>query len=198
VATDATAQRVQHHTVDRDVSRRIDSDERRVRVKQMTGSSNEGCVQGGCDQRGCAARVEELSSINRRSFILQSALLTASAALAACGTSGDVSAPALPSTGNTVNINNTPALTAVGGVALVSIGGVPLAIVRTGAASFLALSRICPHQGGTIQQSGSGFQCPVHGATFSQAGQWIGGQRTSSMHGYATSYDATSGILTIS
>lgn len=164
----------------------------------MTGSSKEGCAHGGCDQHGCAANAEELASISRRSFILHSALLTASAALAACGTAGDVSAPTLPSTGNTVNVNNTPALATVGGVALVSLGSVPLAIVRTDAATFLALSRICPHQGGTIQETGSGFQCPVHGATFTRTGQWIGGQRTSSMHSYATSYDAATGILTIS
>jgi cytochrome b6-f complex iron-sulfur subunit len=164
----------------------------------MTSFSNESCAQNGCGHHGCAEHAEELAGISRRSFVLQSALLTASAALAACGVSGDVSAPTLPSTGNTVNVNNTPGLASVGGVALVNIGSVPLAIVRTSQSSFLALSRICPHQGGTIQQSGSGFQCPVHGATFTQTGQWIGGQRTSSMHSYATSYDATSGILTIS
>ncbi len=80
---------------------------------------------------------------------------------------------------------------------MVSVGGVALAIVRTGTSSFVALSRICPHQGGIVQQSGSGFQCPVHGATFSQTGQWIGGQRTSSLHAYTTAYDATAGTLTI-
>jgi cytochrome b6-f complex iron-sulfur subunit len=165
---------------------------------QMTGSSNDGCAQGGCSDHDCVARAEELATISRRSFVLQGALLTASAALAACGASGDVSAPALPSTGNTINVNSTAALANVGGVALVSFGGVPLAIVRTGSSSFLALSRICPHQGGTIQEVGNGFQCPVHGATFSQTGQWVGGQRTSSMHSYTTSYDATTGILTIS
>jgi Rieske Fe-S protein len=163
----------------------------------MSSSSNESCAQSGCGPRVCAATADELTGISRRSFVLQSALLAASAALAACA-AGDTSAPTLPSTGNTVNVNNTPALASVGGVALVNIGSVPLAIVRTGASSFLALSRICPHQGGTIQQSGGGFQCPVHGATFNSTGQWIGGQRTSSMHSYATSYDATSGILTIS
>jgi cytochrome b6-f complex iron-sulfur subunit len=80
---------------------------------------------------------------------------------------------------------------------MISIGGVALAIVRTGTSSFVALSRICPHQGGIVQQSGNGFQCPVHGATFSQTGQWVGGQRTNSLHAYATAYDATAGTLTI-
>ncbi len=106
-------------------------------------------------------------------------------------------APALPTTGNTIDVATYLSLNTTGGVALVSIGGVALAIVRTGATSFVALSRICPHQGGTVQPSGSGFQCPVHGAMFSQTGQWVGGQNTTNLHAYNTSYDATTGILTI-
>lgn len=157
-----------------------------------------GCGKAACSGECARAVGAETVGVDRRGFIRQSALLAAAAALAACGPSGDVSAPTLPATGNTINVNTLPTLSTVGGVAIVSIGSVPLAIVRTGASSFVALSRICPHQGGTIQQSGSGFQCPVHGATFTQTGQWIGGQRTSSMHAYATSYDAATGTLTVS
>jgi Rieske Fe-S protein len=81
---------------------------------------------------------------------------------------------------------------------VLTIGSAPIAIVRTGDTSFLALSRICPHQGGLIQLSGSDFVCTRHGATFDIDGGWIGGQRTSNMRQYTTSYDATSGTLTIS
>ncbi|HEY4218266.1 MAG TPA: Rieske (2Fe-2S) protein [Gemmatimonadaceae bacterium] len=159
----------------------------------------------GCDAHSCmdarARHIEPgtLDGIARRTFIVQSALMAAAAALAACG--GDVStAPTIPTTGsdNTITIASYPALSTVGGVAVLSIGNVPLAIVRTGDTSFLALSRICPHQGGTVQQSGSGFQCPVHGAQFSSTGQWVGGQRTTNLHAYTTSYDATAGTLTVS
>lgn len=73
----------------------------------------------------------------------------------------------------------------------------PLAIVRTADTSFVAFSRICPHQGGTIQTTSSGFQCPVHGATFDRSGQWVGGQRTSNMRQYPVTYDAAAGTLTI-
>jgi Rieske Fe-S protein len=140
-----------------------------------------------------------LDGIARRTFIVQSALAVAAAALAACGGSLDT-APTIPTGGgsNTIQIASYPTLNTVGGVAVLSLGNVPLAIVRTGDTSFLALSRICPHQGGTVQQSGSGFQCPVHGAQFSSTGQWTGGQRTSNLHAYTTSYDATAGTLTIS
>ena len=135
--------------------------------------------------------------IGRRTFLVQSGILAAMAALAACGGSSNATAPTLPA--NTqVNVGNYPSLANVGGVALVSLGGSPAAIVRTGTSSFLALSRICPHQGGIVNQSSSRWVCPVHGATFDLNGTWIGGQRTSSLHQYATSYDAASNTLTIS
>jgi thiosulfate dehydrogenase [quinone] large subunit len=136
--------------------------------------------------------------IARRTFIVQSALLAAAAALAACAGGGgsDISGPSVP-TSSTLDISKYPALANVGGVAMVSVSNAPLAIVRTGASSFLALSRICPHQGSTIQPYGTGFRCPNHGATFTGTGQWTGGQRTSSMYAYKTSYDDTTGILTI-
>jgi Rieske Fe-S protein len=165
----------------------------------MTDPRESSCPEAGaCERRSCAVSAGDLTTIGRRSFIVQSALFAAAAALAACGASGDMTAPSLPLTGNTIDVNANPALSSVGGVALVSIGSVPLAVVRTGTTSFVALSRTCPHQGGTIQRSGSGFQCPEHGATFAQNGTWTGGQRTSSMHAYATSYDAATGILTVS
>jgi cytochrome b6-f complex iron-sulfur subunit len=135
--------------------------------------------------------------IGRRTFLAQSALLAAGALLAACA-AGDVSAP-----GTTINstsdikVSDFPALASVGGIALVNVAGNPLAIVRTGDASFVTLSRVCPHQGSTINPNGSGFLCPGHGARFSATGQWVGGQSTSNMRSYSTSYDAAAGTITI-
>ena len=153
-----------------------------------------GCANGRHANFAIAAADTE---IGRRTFLVQSGLMAAAAALAACGTLGDISAPTLSGSA-TVNVNSNASLSTVGGVAMVTTGGAQLAIVRTGTSSFVALSRVCPHQGGIVNQSGSGFQCPVHGATFNSTGTWIGGQRTSSLHSYSTSYDATTGILTIS
>jgi cytochrome b6-f complex iron-sulfur subunit len=142
----------------------------------------------------CGELIEPAEGIGRRTFLVQTALLTAAAALAACG--ADLSSPNIPA-GTTVNVNNYASLASVGGVALVTVSGAALAIVRTGATTFVALSRVCPHEGGIVNQSGSGFLCPVHGAQFTATGTWQGGQRTSSLHSYATSYDSASGILTI-
>jgi Rieske Fe-S protein len=97
----------------------------------------------------------------------------------------------------TIKLSDQPSLSNVGGVALVTIASSPFAIVRTGASTFVALSRICPHQGSTVNQTSSGFLCPNHGAQFSSTGTWVGGQPTSNLHSYATTYDATAGTITI-
>lgn len=137
------------------------------------------------------------SGIDRRDFVTRAAAAIAAVALAACGMSTESpTSPGIVSS-TTLTLSNYPALGAVGGVVTTSVDGVPLAIVRTGDASYAAFSRICPHQGGTINVLGSRFQCPVHGATFNLSGQWIGGQRTTNMHEYATTYDPATDTLTI-
>ena len=150
---------------------------------------------------GCApalAADHARDGIGRRTFLAQSALLAAGALLAACAAGGDTTAPGTTIASTTdIKLSDFPALATVGGIALVNISGNPLAIVRTGDASFVTLSRICPHQGSTISPNGAGFYCPGHGARFSLTGQWQGGQPTSNMQAYATSYNATAGTITI-
>jgi nitrite reductase/ring-hydroxylating ferredoxin subunit len=156
-------------------------------------------AEGIDDCAGCAARTTVLTgstdTVDRRSFLVRSALLAAAAALAACA--GD--SPTQPdiAAGSTIRVSDYAALANVGGVALVTVSGAPLAIVRTSTSAFLALSRICPHQGSTVNLNGAGFLCPNHGARFDIDGNWVGGQRTSNLHSYPTSYDAASGVLTI-
>ena len=154
----------------------------------------ERCADTGVAVAGSAAGGE---GIGRRTFLVQSGILAAIAALSACGSlGGDATSPNVPAN-SSINVNNYPALATVGGVAMVTLGSAPVAIVRSGSSSFLALSRVCPHQGGIVQLSGNDFVCPVHGATYNLSGQWIGGQRASSLHQYATSFDPTTGTLTI-
>src|SRR5436190_15602888 len=134
----------------------------------------------------CAPILSLDSPIARRTFLVQSALLSAAAALAACSTT-DTTAPTLPAN-STVRVADYSSLSTVGGIAMVTVSGAQLAIVRTDTSSFVALSRVCPHQGSIVNQSGSGFLCPNHGARFSSTGTWQGGERTGNMHAYATSY----------
>lgn len=165
-----------------------------------SGRENAGHDCGDCTSKRPAELLSMYATaedgIARRTFLVQSGILAAMAALAACG-GADSTAPGVPANSQ-VNVNDFPALANVGGVAMVSLGGAPVAIVRTSSTSFLALSRVCPHQGGIVQQFGTRFVCPVHGATFDLNGSWIGGQRTSSLHQYTTTFDSTANTLTIS
>ena len=137
------------------------------------------------------------AGIARRTFLVQSAIMAAAAALAACSASDGSTAPSI-SAGTSIKVSDYPALGNVGGIAVVNAGGAPLAIVRTGSTSFLALSRVCPHQGSLVNVYGSGFLCPNHGAQFDSTGKWVGGQRTSNLHAYSTTYDAGTATITIS
>lgn len=135
--------------------------------------------------------------IGRREFISASVLTAAAAALAACSASGggDVTGPS--SVGLTLKLSDYPTLASVNGVALISANGSPIAVVRTGASTFVALSRICPHQGSTVNLVTNGFLCPNHGASFTLNGTWTGGQRTSNMRSYTTTYDSAAGTIAI-
>jgi cytochrome b6-f complex iron-sulfur subunit len=143
-----------------------------------------------------AEATESTSGIGRRTFLAQSALMAAAAALAACAGGTDLTAPSLTGA-TTLKVSDYSSLATVGGVALVTISSSPFAIVRTGASSFVTLSRVCPHQGSIVNQSGTGFLCPNHGAQFSSTGTWVGGERTSSLRSYTTTYDAAAGTITI-
>ena len=159
-------------------------------------ASEAGCGGSACAcGRGVAAEQAQPISIDRRDFVMRAAAALAAVALAGCAAGSTTSPDSVSST--TLNLSDYPALSSVGGVATVSVSGVPLAIVRTGSTTFAAFSRICPHQGATIGVTSTGFQCPQHGATFNKSGQWIGGQRTSNLTSYPVTYNATAGTLTV-
>jgi cytochrome b6-f complex iron-sulfur subunit len=158
----------------------------------MQNDSSASC--GDCGARSVVSA--PTSGIGRRAFLAQSAVMAAVAVLAACASGGDATAPTL-SGPTTIKLSDNPSLNTVGGVALVTIASSPFAVVRTGTSTFVALSRICPHQGSIVNQNGPGFLCPNHGAQFSAIGTWVGGQQTSSMRSYPTTYDAAAGTITV-
>jgi Rieske Fe-S protein len=143
--------------------------------------------------------------VSRRGF-LSSATLSAVAALlaTACGDHVFGENPNIPTspTGNggtlVVTVSDFPPLTNVGGIARVDGGHAsPVALVRTSATTFTALSMICTHQGTTIGVQGTGFFCPNHGAMFDSAGRNTGGQSTTSLHTYPAVYDSAADTVTI-
>ena len=141
--------------------------------------------------------------VNRRDFLTRSALAAAAlVALEGCG-DGQIGPPdrsgAQPSGGAvTIKLSDFPALATV---------GVPVilknerAVVRTGASSFVAVSRICTHQGCDIDVQGDHFQCPCHLSQFTATGAVIRGPTTGEsigpLHQLAVTFDATAGTLTV-
>jgi nitrite reductase/ring-hydroxylating ferredoxin subunit len=137
---------------------------------------------------------------NRRDFLTNAALLAAATLMAACG-NGQIGASGTNNSitgvnGTSLKLADYPALANVGGIATLTMQGVPVAIVRTATATYVALSLVCPHQGTTVRVIGSEFRCPNHGATFSSTGAWTGGQPTSNLSRISTTFDATAGTLT--
>ena len=155
----------------------------------------EGCGASCVCGAGSSGRLA--NPIDRRKFVSLGAYVAAAAALAACAGAGGTGITSPGSVGATAKLSDYVALATVGGVAVATIGGTPVAIVRTSSTTFITLSRICPHQGSTVNAVTGGFRCPNHGATFNASGTWTGGQRTSSMVSYATTFDAAAGTLTI-
>jgi len=147
----------------------------------------------GCD--GCALIHGGEPVIDRLTFFKQGAAAIAAQALAACGSDGPTAPSTLSTT--TVSLASNPKLATVGGVVTLNINGSPVAIVRESTSTFAAFSLVCPHQGNTVQAQTSRFYCPGHGATFDLTGKWTGGERTSNLRSYPTTYDASSGTITI-
>ncbi len=75
-----------------------------------------------------------------------------------------------------VTVAKIPGLAKVGGsVNLGTVKGVPTAVVRTGASTYVALDLRCTHQGVTVQGSNGAWACPAHGSRFAANGAVTGG-----------------------
>jgi nitrite reductase/ring-hydroxylating ferredoxin subunit len=141
----------------------------------------------------------------RRDFVTSMLLATVGSYFAtACG-DGVIGGPLGPGNATlpeplVVNVGDFPELATVGGTARVDPNDTnrPIAVTRTGASSFVALSLICPHQRfKPIQIVSFGFQCPNHGAQFDETGNWVGGQPTRDLVSYDVVYDSGADTLTI-
>jgi thiosulfate dehydrogenase [quinone] large subunit len=72
-------------------------------------------------------------------------------------------------------------------------------VIRKDATTYLAMTTKCTHQGCQVNppQNGS-ITCPCHGSRYTLEGAVINGPAPSPLHRYATTYDATRSILTVS
>ena len=148
--------------------------------------------------------------LNRRAFLAKSALAAAALVAAeACG-DGQIGPPIPVRTGGgdpdvppggvpPFNVSKFPGLATVG--VLVDIG-FERAVVRTGATTFLGLSRICTHQGCDTEVVNNRLECPCHGSIFDKDGSVIRGPNIASppidpLAKLATTFDPATGIITI-
>jgi Rieske Fe-S protein len=148
--------------------------------------------------------------LNRREFFARSALAAAAlAALEACGDGqigpplrnttdgGDPNVP--PGPPLTISLASRPELATVG--VLVELDR-ERAVMRTGANSFLGLSRICTHEQCDVEVRGNQLECPCHGSLFAKDGSVIHGPNVASapitpLRQLDVTIDAVAGTITI-
>jgi cytochrome b6-f complex iron-sulfur subunit len=139
--------------------------------------------------------------VSRRAFLATAAGAATAVALAACGDGefSGISSPIIspPAGPVTLKVGDFPALAS--NDLLVQVPNHSIAVKRTGASAFEALSMLCTHQGCltqiTLQVQ---FECPCHGSKFSNTGQVTAGPAERPLPKFTTSYDAATDILTIS
>lgn len=155
---------------------------------------------------GTAARTRPCHGVDeaRREFLAQAFLAALGAVvMTACG-DGQIGGPFGPDAQPlpeplVITVGDFAALAAIGGTARVDAATTrPVAVTRTGAQTFVALSMICPHQSfKPIDITSVGFRCPNHGARFDRVGNHTGGQRTTALNRYTAIFDVATDGLTI-
>jgi nitrite reductase/ring-hydroxylating ferredoxin subunit len=138
--------------------------------------------------------------LNRRDFLAKSALAAAAlVAIEGCGDGQIGPTAATLGQGLTIKLSDFPELATEGTV--VDVGHVR-AVVRTGDATFLGLSRVCTHEGCEADVEDNEIRCPCHHSVFSATGSVIrgpdGGASIGPLNTVAVVYDAVAGTLTIS
>ena len=154
---------------------------------------------------------EESEGLPRREFLSQATLAAVAVVLTACsgGGGGGVTGPAaapnpepVPGTSGsslTVTLGSFSALANVGGIAAVgNLGTKPIAVVRTGTASYTALSRICTHAGCDVNVAGNGFSCPCHGSKFDSQGAATEGPAQAALQRFSVAVSSDGTKITIS
>ncbi|KJF43797.1 QcrA and Rieske domain-containing protein [Draconibacterium sediminis] len=142
--------------------------------------------------------------MKRKEFIKKfayggSVLLTAPAIFSACSSSDDDYVPEDPNVpGNDVTIDLSSSTYADLG----TVGGFVYAgnimIFRTSESTYLALSKICTHQGCTVAyvHADGDVVCPCHSSRFTTGGAVVNGPATASLKTYSVQKNGN--ILTIS
>jgi nitrite reductase/ring-hydroxylating ferredoxin subunit len=155
-------------------------------------------------------KTKESSIQNRRNFMKTIGILpvvSGAAIVALCQGCSDSSTSTLTGEIVTVTLANEPNLQSIGGSIRRTFGnnnnGLPVIVIRTAQDKFRTMSSKCPHEAGSVAApSGGKAICSKHGAQFGTSegnfAQNIGGESTSSLQEFITTYNSSTGIISIS
>lgn len=152
------------------------------------------------DSDACGSCAVRENFLTRRDFVSLATLSAVSLALTACGggaAGDDSTGPISTGIGTfTVKPGDFAALATVGGTVKVR-NSPPVALART-SSGLVAFSLSCTHQGQTtVIDNDFSIFCPRHGAQYTAAGVWTGGQRTSNLVRLPVELDAAGTTATI-
>ena len=143
------------------------------------------------------------SCLTRRDFLGRVALVASAVIAAGCSVSDLTSAGTGPIPGGNITFKSTTyaGLATTGQpVEVKTSTGVAsgIAVVRTSATTFLALSMACTHEGTKVNIIGQAFDCPNHGARFNSTGAVTLGPANRALTQRTVAYDATADTITVS
>jgi Rieske Fe-S protein len=165
-------------------------------LHQLPSSQVDGTSCTGCSP----LPADSYNQLERRHILKQGVLAAVAATLSACarGSAPPVNTVPLGVWAIRVRPSDFPELVKTWGIARVDCqSDNPVAVVRT-STGFAAFSLRCPHAGVTVGINDGAFLCPGHGAEFKADGSWSGGHKAKNLKSLVTTYEESTGTLTIS
>ena len=139
----------------------------------------------------------------RRAFVATTGATVAST-LTGCGGGGSPTAPVAPPTPPTISGEIRVPLMGVGETVPAFanlVGGLqtPIAVTRVSQNEVIAVSRVCTHEGCTIElprSAGATFDCPCHGSRFRINGQVVNGPASRPLFQFPARIDGAQVVIT--
>jgi len=143
------------------------------------------------------------SCLTRRDFLGRVALVAGAVIAAGCGGASDITSGTGPIAGGSITLKPTDyaALANLGQpveIRTTTGSASGIAVVRTSATTFLALSMSCTHEGTKVRIAGQIFDCPNHGARFDSSGAVTLGPATRALAQRALAYDVANDTIMVS